>query len=137
MANRRPFEIGEWYHCFSRGVDKRRTLQSRTDYQRYIEILYLSNTLDPIHRSNLQNKTHLEIFEIKRGEPIVALAAYCLMPNHFHLLLREIKEGGIALFMQKVGIAYAMYFNIKNFNSQKYNDSYRSISDTFLYLNKK
>jgi hypothetical protein len=36
------------------------------------------------------------------------------MPNHFHLLLRETTEGGITMFMRKLGTAYTMYFNIKN-----------------------
>ena len=48
-----------------------------------------------------------------RGKPVVAIGAYCLMPNHFHLLLKEIKAGGITTFMQKLGTAYTMYFNAK------------------------
>ena len=48
------------------------------------------------------------------GEPLVSISAYCLMPNHFHLLIREIRDGGISKFMQKLTTAYTMYFNIKN-----------------------
>lgn len=44
----------------------------------------------------------------------MAIGAYCLMPNHLHLLLKEIVEGGISAFMQKIGTAYSMYFNIKH-----------------------
>ena len=111
--NRVPFGVDEWYHCYTRGVDKRRTFQSAADYRRFMQILYLANSADPVHRSNL-GESHHAVFTKKRGVPLVAIAAYCIMPNHFHLLIREVREGGIVKFMQKVGTSYAMYFNIKN-----------------------
>ena len=52
--------------------------------------------------------------DTRTGEPLVEIIAYCLMPNHFHLLLREKVEGGIALFMQKLTTGYTMYFNKRN-----------------------
>lgn len=53
------------------------------------------------------------ILEEDRGETLVDVVAYCLMPNHFHLLLREKKEGGITAFMLKLSTGYSMYFNKK------------------------
>lgn len=50
----------------------------------------------------------------REGEPLVAIVAYCLMPNHFHLLVHELQEGGLSKFMQKVITGYTMYFNKKN-----------------------
>lgn len=114
MANRVPLAVGEWYHCFTRGVDKRKTFQYARDYERFMQILYLANSTTVLHRSNLKDRSHTEVFSVQRGLPLVYVAAYCIMPNHFHLLLHEITEGGIAKYMQKVGTAYAMYFNIKN-----------------------
>jgi len=114
MVNRIPFGVDEWYHCFTRGVDKRRTFQSTSDYKRFLQILYLSNSDQATQRSNFLTMQHEKILSQKRGQPLVSIGAYCIMPNHFHILLQEIKEGGIARFMQKVGISYAMYFNIKN-----------------------
>lgn len=114
MAIREPFSIGEWYHCYNRGVDKRKVFQSRRDYQRFLQALYLANTRDSIHQTSLRKLTHRDIFSRKRGEPIVSIGAYCLMPNHFHLVLQEISDNGISKFMQKIGTAYTMYFNIKN-----------------------
>ena len=111
---REPFALGEWYHCYSRGVDKRRTFQSTSDYRRFIQNLYLTNSDKPIHRSDFQNTTHEHILQIPRGKPLVAIGAFCLMPNHFHLLLQEKTEGGISKFMRSLGTAYAMYFNIKH-----------------------
>ena len=50
----------------------------------------------------------------ERGSQIVSIGAYCLMPNHFHLLVTEKEDGGISKFMQKVSTAYVMYHNNKN-----------------------
>lgn len=105
--------VGEWYHCYTRGVDKRKTFDTKADYQRFIQILYLANNTEAVHRSNL-GSSHESVFAHERGELLVSVAAYCIMPNHFHLVMQETREGGIAKFMQKVGTSYAMYFNIKN-----------------------
>lgn len=52
--------------------------------------------------------------EIEKGDEIVEIGAYCLMPNHFHILAREKKDGGISLFMNKLLTAHSMYFNKKH-----------------------
>lgn len=104
----------EWYHCYSRGVDKRRTFESTRDYERFIQILYLCNSEEPLHRDNLKRKSAAELFEVPRSHTLVRIATWCLMSNHFHLLLQETAEDGISRFMHKIGTAYSMYFNIKN-----------------------
>jgi putative transposase len=117
MAMRTPFAIGEWYHCFSRGVDKRRVFECKADYERFLLSLYVGNSSKPIHISNLQNKELAHVLlddSLTSKGPIVEIGVYCLMPNHFHLMLKEIVEGGIPLFMQKVLTGYTMYFNKKN-----------------------
>ena len=58
-----------------------------------------------------------EIFDeekIKEEERLVNIGAYCLMPNHFHILLKEKEEGGVSKFILKLQTSYSMYFNIKN-----------------------
>ncbi len=105
---------GEWYHCFARGIDKRTTFSDSSDYRRFQEALYLCNSKTNIERGRVQNLPHEELLRLERGEPLVAIGAYCLMSNHFHLLLKEISEGGISKFMQKLGTSYTMYFNVKN-----------------------
>lgn len=106
------FAIDEWYHCYTRGVEKRRVFQSRADYERYVQLLYLCNSTRTIHRSDIARK-HNDFFSIPRDETLVSIGAYCLMPNHPHLLLKEVRNGGISKFMQKLGTAYTMYFNIR------------------------
>jgi len=107
------FAPEEWYHCYSRGIDNRVVFESTSDYQRFISLLYLANTSTVLHRSNLGNLSYHELFTIPRKETLVSIGAYALMPNHFHLLLYEKNASGISTFMQKLGTAYTMYFNVK------------------------
>jgi len=78
-------------------------------------LLYACNSHDSIHVSNIyQGKTLVDVMAtVERKETLVDIGAYCLMSNHYHLLLREHDPGGITSFMRRVGTGYAMYFNIK------------------------
>ena len=111
------FESGEWYHCFTRGVDKRKIFLCDADYERYLMLLYACNSTKPVHISNLGNRHQgpalPAVLACERGHPLVDIGVYCLMPNHPHLLLREVISEGISSFMQKVGTGYTMYFNKK------------------------
>lgn len=115
-VSQRPvlFQVDEWFHCYNRGIDKRNVFDNEYDSERFLQLLYLLNSTKTDHRSNIPNWTTEKILARDRGEPLVSFGAYCLMPNHFHLLLKEIVEGGIVRFMQKLGTAYTMYFNKKN-----------------------
>ena len=114
MSYRRtPFAPGEWYHCYTRGVEKMTTFKSRQDYERFTEALYICNGIKNINRGDFKKLIHTEILTFPRPAPLVAIGAYCLMPNHFHLLLKEMVEGGLSKFMQRVGTSYSMHFNIK------------------------
>ncbi len=104
----------EYYHCYNRGTDKRKIFLTNKDHLRFVALLYICNSDKAIHISNNKSKSLIELFDAERGEPLVAIGAWCLMPNHFHLLLKETKEGGIGKFINKLLTAYSMYFNIKN-----------------------
>jgi len=115
MAYRRTtFAPDEWYHCYNRGVDKRTVFETPRDYERFSEALYLSNSVESVARGIFQHLSHSDIMHLQREEPLIAIGAYCLIPNHFHLLIKEIVEGGISRFMHRLGTSYTMYFNIKN-----------------------
>lgn len=115
MAIRRTsFAIDEWYHCYNRGVEKRTTFTTKDEYARFMQVLYLCNSNTALRRDDLPDTSDEFIFQISRGDTLVDIGVYCLMPNHFHLLLRERTEGGISRFMHKVSTAYTMYFNIKH-----------------------
>jgi len=114
MASYNRFSLGEVYHCYNRGVDKRITFENRSDYQRFIQLLYICNNEKLIQRSSLYKLNHVDVFSLPKSKQIVSIGAYSLMPNHFHLLLQETREGGISLFMSRLGNSYTKYFNIKN-----------------------
>lgn len=84
------------------------------DYDRFLVLLYLCNGTRPVRIDDLtQGRTLRELFVNDRGESITDLCAYCLMPNHFHLLAREKTEGGISRFVQKLITGFTMYFNTR------------------------
>ena len=116
MYRKTPFVSGEHYHIYSRGVEKRKIFLNTKDYDRFIALLYimkqdLSFRMDNFlqaHKNNL-----VEIFKEQREKTLVSILGYCLMPNHFHLILYEHTENGITKFMGKLLTAYSMYFNTK------------------------
>jgi REP element-mobilizing transposase RayT len=117
MGNRQPMGVGEWYHCYNRGVDKRRVFVSTHDYERFQSLLYVCNgTRKSAISDHRDTSLHgiLANERINRGSPLVEVGAYALMPNHMHILLRQRRENGIAIFMQRLFTGYTMYFNIKN-----------------------
>ena len=77
MANRAPFEFGEWYHCFSRGVDKRDVFENEYDAERFLMILYSANGTESVGLYNIEKPELKKVFETDRGKPIVAIGGYC------------------------------------------------------------
>jgi putative transposase len=104
--------FGEFYHLYNRGTDKRVIYLDAADYQRFIELLYLANTTHAVNMRIIRRDLN-SVFEFERGEPLVAIGAYCLMPNHFHILATPLVENGLSIFMNKVSTGYSMYFNKK------------------------
>jgi putative transposase len=108
-----PLVENEYYHIYNRGVDKRNIFTNDHDYKRFFKIMQEFNCEDPIgslYEKYLREKNaKMEI----ESPPIVEIVAYCLNPNHFHFILKQIGEKGIEKFMQKIGIGYSMYFNKK------------------------
>ena len=109
-----PFLTGEFYHIYNRGTDKRLLFRDETDKQRFLKLLYISNSAESVIARNILRKSS-EPYDYDRGETLVHIGAYCLMPNHFHILLTPAVDDGVSLFMQKLGTSYSMYFN-KRYN---------------------
>lgn len=114
------FANNHFYHIYNRGVDKRVIFQESGDYVRFIHYLYELNNI--ISTSNLSRSIVIYLNEggetsfiksIKERQELVKVICFCLMPNHFHLILEQLVEDGISKFMQKLGTAYSMYFNTK------------------------
>jgi len=116
MLRKDPFVTGEYYHIYNRGIDKRVIFKLKRDYERFMMLLYLANSQESFRLDDLlgkQQKTFSEVLISGKGEPLVSVGAWCLMINHFHLLVRQEVDGGITKFMKKLGTGYSMFFNIK------------------------
>ena len=115
MNRKVAFVQGEYYHVYNRGIEKRITFSDIIDYKRFVLLLKILNTTENIVvRDLFKNKTYNEIISKKIDDPIVAIGAYCLMPNHFHILITPLVKNGVEKYMQKLQTAYTMYFNNKN-----------------------
>lgn len=112
------FADEEYYHIYNRGVEKRDIFQDEYDFQRFLESLQEFNTLEPIgsiyehsFRKDASQLGHLMSKLEEKG--LVEIVAYCLNPNHFHLILKQVSEQGVSKFMQRLGNGYTKYFNHK------------------------
>lgn len=109
------FDNNSIYHICNRGVEKRKIFLNDKDYYRFIHDLYEFNDEKPAE--NVYYKNPYEPYEtgtqrINKRTLLVEILAFCLMPNHFHLLLKQRRDNGISIFMNKLG-GYSTYFNKK------------------------
>ncbi|MEK7127959.1 MAG: transposase [Patescibacteria group bacterium] len=109
---KQPIITDEYYHIYNRGVDKRDIFNDKKDVDRFIESMREFNKIEGIE--SLANLRKTEIESKPLSEPLVAIVACCLNPNHFHFVLKQLVDGGIAKFMQKLQGGYTYYFNVKN-----------------------
>jgi putative transposase len=117
----REFEINGVYHIIKRGVEKRRIFLKPQDYSRFILGIELCNMVQSTDlwtllagSSPAKIAARLQGKRVSKQQALVDVLEFTLMPNHFHMGLREIKEGGISQYMQKMG-GYSTYFN-KQYN---------------------
>ena len=130
MALRKQsFSIDEYYHLYNRGTEKRIIFLDEQDYRHFLFLMYICNSEKSITLRNIG-----EFFE--RERTIVDIGVFCLMPNHYHILVREKKENGISTYMRKLLTGYSMYFNKKYKRTGKlYEGVFKSIyvdKDTYL-----
>jgi putative transposase len=105
------FAPGEYYHLYNRGNSKQKIFHDAEDYKRFIGLLYACNQKNNFKSDDLKKDQGL--FNVKSDKSLISIGVYCLMPNHFHLLVTEDISGDISRYMQKVITAYVMYYNKK------------------------
>ncbi len=106
---------GEFYHIINRGIDKREIFLDDKDRLRFMNSLLVFNDQGPTqwHDSSFwQQRGSLYLIEYKSKNPLVEICVFALMRNHFHLLVRQLSEDGIAALMNKLG-GYSCFFNKK------------------------
>jgi len=116
------FAEGEYYHIYNRGNSKQKIFLDDKDRERFLKLLYLCNSKQGIDFYNDITKRKIDAWDFEKGESIVNIGAWVLMPNHFHLYItpktarkeaRLPSKNTITDFMHRVLTAYSKYFNAK------------------------
>ncbi|MBI2591303.1 MAG: transposase [Candidatus Brennerbacteria bacterium] len=111
--------INEIYHLYNRGVEKRKIFLDDNDYLRFVHDLFEFNDQNPTINLayhigyNKSKEVGLPKIEREPRQLLVELLIFCLMPNHFHLVVKQKVKNGITEFMRKLGTGYTNYFNKK------------------------
>lgn len=105
-----PFVNGEFYHLYNRGINRQSTFSKNRDYIRFMETFFYYQIANPKPKFSMYRQTTSPIDQTKK---ILEIIAYCLMPNHFHLLVRQVQDNGISEFIRKAVHSYTKYYNTK------------------------
>lgn len=117
MKNRdyKEFATNEIYHIYNRGNNKENIFLEEQDYRAFIFRLGLSLGFSP--RELSENSTIMKFpksrVRINSKSNLFKIHSFCLMPNHFHILIEQLTQIPISNFMLKLGTSYSMYFNKK------------------------
>lgn len=111
-----PHSLDSFVHVTKRGTRGLPIVRDEADKRRFVRLLYYANDQ---YRDYFWEANAFGLGEFGRPahwpvqEPLVKVLAWSLMPNHFHLVLRELIEGGISKFMQQLCGSMSMHFNKK------------------------
>lgn len=114
-----PLITEEIYHLFNRSVARQPILTKIKDFQRFLETVDFYRFQNPhlryshYQRLPVEQKVRFLDNLYKTGDRIVDIYAFSLMPNHFHILAKQIADEGIKLFVSRLQNSYAKYYNTK------------------------
>lgn len=106
-----PFANGEFYHLYNRGLEKKDIFSQNRDYSHFIKTFFYYQIENPKPRFSTYRRSKL--FPVDPTKRIVDIICYCLMSNHFHLLIKQLKDGGVSEFMRRFILSYIKYRNLK------------------------
>ena len=110
---------GEVYHVFNRSIERKPVFISKKEYFRALTTVDFYRFANPPLKLSkaliLEREKRIEFFrQLKdRGQQLVEILSYCLIPNHFHFLLRQQLNNGISRFLSNFANSYTRYFNTK------------------------
>ena len=107
------FAIGEFYHVYNRGTDRRKIFSNTNDLQRFYKSMDEFNTTLPIGSIYEASFLDPSILSKRKRKRLVKFIAYCLNPNHYHFILQQIITNGISQFIKRLSGGHAWYFNNK------------------------
>ncbi len=115
-----PLVTGEIYHVFNRSVALQPIFKGSRDYVRVLELIdyyrYLNHPMRFSHYNRLPPQTKIKLLEhlYKTDDKYIDVYAFSLMPNHYHLLVKQLKDDGISTFFRLIQNSYAKYLNTKS-----------------------
>lgn len=115
-----PIVTDEIYHVFNRGVAKMPIFSSSNHFYRFLDLINYYRFQDtPVSYSQfkeIEKDTRDRILGrlVKDNKKLIQILAFCLMDNHYHFLLKQVVDKGIAKFVSNLQNAYAKYFNVKS-----------------------
>ncbi len=115
MPRKIEFEVGEYYHIFNRGVDKRDIFNHDEDKLRFLQSMEAFNRKRRVEIRTFDFDAPPALEEPGKDsaleDPLVEIHCFSLMENHFHFILKQSQEKGVSLFMSKLLSGYTHYFN--------------------------
>lgn len=114
-----PLINDQIYHVFNRGINHQPTFLDKLEYKRVqvaLDFYSFGNLPTKLSRFlTLSNDDRGKIMDNlrKEGDKLVEILAFCLLPNHFHFLLKQIKDHGISKYLANLQNSYTRYFNTK------------------------
>lgn len=108
-----PLISGEYYHIYNRGSEKRNIFTQSRDFTRFLKTVFYYQFIGPKNSFSKYQKNKIDYLKPLSKEKIVELVCYCLMPNHFHFLVRQLADNGTSKFMSQITNSYTKYFNTK------------------------
>lgn len=103
--------LGEYYHIYNRGNSKQIIFHDDQDYKYFMDLLLFMNSRKRLRVRDIKYEDTSN--NVKEKQNVISVGAFCIMPNHFHILLKQENENGVTVFMQKLSTSYAMYYNKK------------------------
>jgi|SRR3989338_298305 len=116
------FGLGDYVHVYNRGNRKQNIVNDVADKDHFLQMLFYFNTeITPSNPfQDMRERLRFNLNEFvwpdywTPRKPIVKILSFILMKNHFHLILEEVVEKGIAKFMQRLGTGMTMYYNTRH-----------------------
>jgi len=114
-----PLVKGEIYHIFTKSIAGFKIFNNNSEFERVLDVIrYYQKDSPSVKFSQItrpkKTKDRLNSFFFSKEENIIEIIAYCIMPTHIHLILKQLKENGISRFMSNILNSYTRYFNLRH-----------------------
>lgn len=104
-----PLATGEYYHVYNRAAFGVQLFENEREAKAFVKALIYYTLITPPRRLSLEKRYKENVMDFDKR--LVSILAYCVMPNHFHLLLKQEVEGGISTYLRRLTLSFVRYYN--------------------------